>query len=147
MSSVSVPDASQEDVRSTLFSELRERERGLLSSIKAQLRGKLIQELQSLAFKVRPTTREYSTQRCSRLCTSVVAEYLERAGLEYTLRAAYRGGEWEGGPYGTRRDRGYSGNCCEDRTARDRASLFRAVGAKEGLQPSVNAGENAIFPA
>ena len=83
MSSVSVPDASQEDVRTTLFSELRER--GLLSSIKAQLRGKLIQELQSLAVKERPTTREYGTQRCSRLCTSVVAEYLERAGLEYTL--------------------------------------------------------------
>ena len=32
-------------------------------------------------------------------------------------------------------------------TARDRASLFRAVGAREGVQPSVNAGENAIFPA
>ena len=85
MSSVSVPDASQEDVRSTLFSELREREREDSSSIKAQLRGKLIQELQSLAVKERPTTREYGTQRCSRLCTSVVAEYLERAGLEYTL--------------------------------------------------------------
>ena len=80
MSSVSA-DESPQDVRSALFSELKEK--GLLSSIKAQLRGKVIQELQSLA--VRPAAREYGAQRSSRLCVSVLAEHLERTGREYSL--------------------------------------------------------------
>ena len=81
-SSVCETGAAVEDVRSTLFSELKER--GLLSSVKAQLRGKVVQELQSLA-KDRPVSVESSTQRWGRLCVSVLAEYLQITGLEYTL--------------------------------------------------------------
>ena len=80
--SVSETGAALEDVRSTLFSELKER--GLLSSVKAQLRGKVVQELQSLA-KDRPVSVESSTQRWGRVCFSVLAEYLQITGLEYTL--------------------------------------------------------------
>ena len=81
MTSVPAGEAISRDMRSALFSELRDK--GLLTSVKAQLRGKVIQELQSLA--VRPPTRETGTQRCSRLCVSVLAEFLERTGMEYTL--------------------------------------------------------------
>ncbi|KAI6647315.1 hypothetical protein LOD99_12312 [Oopsacas minuta] len=81
-SPVSVTESSQEDVRSTLFSELKER--GVLSSIKAQLRGKVVQELQSLV-RDRPISCESATQRWGRLCVSILAEYLEITGLEYTL--------------------------------------------------------------
>ena len=81
-SSASETGAALEDVRSSLFSELKER--GLLSSVKAQLRGKVVQELQSLA-KDRPVSVESSTQRWGRVCVSVLAEYLQITGLEYTL--------------------------------------------------------------
>ena len=74
---------SQEDVRTVLFSELREK--GLLDSVKAQLRGKVVQELQSLV-RERPKCRDVKTgaHKWARLSLSVVGEYLEVMGLEYT---------------------------------------------------------------
>ncbi|XP_036396220.1 oral-facial-digital syndrome 1 protein homolog isoform X2 [Megalops cyprinoides] len=90
MSDVKEEVISSEEMRKRLYKTFKNR--GLLDTLKTQLRNHLIQELKHPAVSGEPVARTLTPEADSMLVTasnSLVLDHLHRAGYEYTLSVFY----------------------------------------------------------